>query len=298
MSTTADIFRKAPGQIPSGKTPTEKTPTEQRRPSILLTAFLGVFAAIWLFPFLWTFLSALKTPSEISAGVWSLPRSLSWGNFARAFESLRYLHTLRNSLIVAVSTAALQCATGSLAGFAFARMRFPGRDLIFTLFVATLMIPTTVTLTANYLILSSLGWLDTFLALIIPQGASGFSIFLMRQFFKTIPNELEDAARIDGAGRIRFLRSIAVPLAKPALSTVFVFIFITNYNEFLWPLIMTNSESIRVIQIQMDRLTGEFGVLDYGALMSASILVLAPTIVMFVLLQRAFIRGITKTGFQ
>lgn len=265
---------------------------------VLLTVAVGAFALVWLFPFIWTLVSSLKSPVEISSQVWALPSGFYWENFARAFEGLSYVRSLRNSLFVAISTAVLQCITGSLAGFAFGRMRFPGRDLLFTLFVATLMIPNTVTLTANYLILSDLGWLDTFLALIIPQGASGFSVFLLRQFFKTIPDELEDAARIDGAGRTRFLRSVAMPLSKPALTTVFVFIFITNYNEFLWPLIMTNSEEIRVIQIQLDRLTNEFGSLDYGPLTAASILVLIPTIVMFMLLQRAFIRGITKTGFN
>lgn len=261
-------------------------------------SIISVLAALWLFPFVWNVIASLKSPAEITTQVWGLPSQLYWPNYARALSGLNYARTLGNSLFVASSAALLQCATGTLAGFAFARIKFPGRELIFGLCLATLMIPTTLTVTANFIILQGLGWIDTYFALIVPQAASGFSIFLLRQFFSTIPIDLEHAALIDGAGRIRFLTRIVVPLSKPALTTVFVFIFITNYNEFLWPLVMTRSESIRVIQIALSRFTGELGAIDYGPLMAAAILTLLPTIVLFALLQRAFVRGITRTGLK
>lgn len=272
--------------------------TMERAFSVLIAFLVTLLAFVWLFPFVWNIVSSLKSPVEISSDIWGLPARPYWENYVNAFQGLNYVRSLGNSLFVASAAAFLQCVTGTLAAFAFARMRFPGRDIIFTLFVATLMIPTTVTLTANFLILQGLGWIDTYYALILPKAASGFAIFLLRQFFMTIPNELEEAARLDGAGRLRFLWHIAVPLSKPALTTVFVFIFITNYNDFLWPLIMTRSADIRVIQIALSTFTDALGSLDYGPLMAAATLTLIPTILLFIFLQRAFVRGITRTGLK
>lgn len=266
--------------------------------TLLVAIVVSLLAFIWLFPFVWSFISSLKSPAEIAADIWSLPGRMYWENYADAFGGLSYTRSLGNSLFVASAAAALQCVTGTLAAFAFARMHFPGREVLFMLFLATLMIPTTVTLTANFLILQGLGWIDTYLALIIPMAASGFAIFLLRQFFMTIPLELEEAARIDGAGRLKFLWHVVIPLSRPALVTVFVFIFITNYNEFLWPLIMTTSPEIRVIQISLSIFSDALGVGDFGVLMAAAILTLLPTIILFAFLQQAFVRGITRTGLK
>ncbi len=280
---TADVARRRLGRYLS---------------SSLLAAVVTLLAALWLFPFVWSVVVSFKDPSEIVTDIWALPDRLIWDNYIRAFEGLNYLRSLGNSLFVATSTAVLQCVTGTLAAFAFARVRFPGREIIFMLFLATLMIPTTVTLTANFLILQGFGWIDTYAALIIPQAASGFAIFLLRQFFLTIPNELQDAALIDGAGHLRFLWSVVVPLSKPALTTVFVFIFITNYNEFLWPLIMTSSVEMRVVQVALSTYTATEGITDFGPFMAAAVLTLLPTVVLFAFLQRAFVRGITRTGIK
>ncbi|MFP4510464.1 MAG: carbohydrate ABC transporter permease [Spirochaetaceae bacterium] len=259
---------------------------------------IATAALLWLFPFVWTIVSSLKTPAEISSYVWSLPSGFHWDNYVRAFSTLNYTRTLANTLFVAGSTAVLQCITGTLAAYAFARMEFPGRDFFFMATLATLMIPGTLIITGNFLVLRQLGWIDTFYALIIPASASGFAIFLFRQFFKTLPDELEHAARIDGAGRIRFLLYILLPLSKPALTTVFVFTFIGSYNQFLWPLIMTRSMDVRVIQIQLSRVQSAYGVDAAAVAMAASVLVLAPTIIIFMFLQRAFVRGIARTGIQ
>src|SRR5690606_30790172 len=180
-------------------------------------------------------------------------------NYAQAFDRMNYELSFRNSMFYAAGAATLQCITGALAAYAFARIEFPGRGLLFMLALATLMIPGTVTLTADFVIINNLGWLDTFAALIIPHGASGFAIFLLRQFFLTLPKELEDAAKLDGAGPLRFLFYVALPLARPALLTVFIFVFINAYNDFLWPLIMTSSRNMRVLQIAMETFRDEMG---------------------------------------
>lgn len=274
-----------------------RTPYE-RFVTVLTFTFVTILALAWLFPFVWAIVVSLKDPAEIVTDIWSLPERPVWQNYLDAFDGLDYTLTLGNSLIYAVAAAALQCVTGTLAAFAFARLWFPGRGILFIAFLATLMIPTTVTLTANFLILARLGWIDTFAALIVPHAASGFAIFLLRQFFLTIPKELQDAATMDGAGPLRFLWHVVVPLSRPALTTVFVFVFIVNYNEFLWPLIMTSSEEIRVVQIALSTFTDVEGVTSMGPFMAAAVLTLLPTVLLFAFLQRAFVRGITRTGLK
>ncbi|HEX7004510.1 MAG TPA: carbohydrate ABC transporter permease [Trueperaceae bacterium] len=270
----------------------------QRRNTFLLALGLSIGAFLWLFPFVWSLIASLKPADAFFTNVWALPQDPVWDNYLNAYDGLNFLRSFGNSMGVALAVACLQCATGTLAAFAFARMNFPGKEVIFMLFLATLMIPGTVTLTANFLILSKLHWIDTYWALIVPHGASGFSIFLLRQFFKTIPFELEEAARLDGAGRLRFLWSIVLPLSRPALTTVFIFVFIGNYNDFLWPLVMTSSENLRVIQIALSVFTDLEATANYGPLMAAAILTMLPTVVLFAFMQRAFIRGITRSGLK
>lgn len=270
----------------------------ERRNTIVLALLLSLGAFIWLFPFVWSLIASVKPAGAFFTDVWALPERIVWDNYRAAFEGMNFVRSFGNSLGVATLVAILQCTTGTLAAFAFARMRFPGKEIIFMLFLATLMIPGTVTLTANFLILSKLSWIDTYWALIVPHGASGFSIFLLRQFFMTIPFELEEAARLDGANRLRFLWSIVLPLSRPALTTVFIFVFISNYNDFLWPLVMTNSENLRVIQIALSVFTDLEATGNYGPMIAAAVLTMIPTVVLFAFMQRAFIRGITRSGLK
>ncbi len=267
--------------------------------STVVTLVMCILAFLWLFPFIWSVLTSLMTSAELSRGGLQLPSTLIWDNYPQAFDRMNYPQAFRNSMFFAGGTALLQCITGALAAYAFARLEFPGRGILFILALATLMIPGTVTLTANFVILNNLGWLDTFAALIIPSGASGFSIFLLRQFFMTLPKELEEAARLDGAGPLKFLFYIGLPLARPALVTVFIFVFISSYNEFLWPLVMTSSRSMRVLQIAMQTFRSELGAgIIQGPLLAAAILTMLPTIILFLFMQKAFIRGITRSGLK
>lgn len=265
----------------------------------VVTVVMCVLAFLWLFPFVWSVLTSIMTTSEIGMGGFRLPGSPQWDNYAQAYQRMNYPLSFRNSLFFSGGAALLQCFTGALAAYAFARLEFPLRNFLFILALATLMIPGTVTLTANFVILNNLGWLNTFAALIIPNGASGFAIFLLRQFFMTLPKELEEAARLDGAGPLRFLWYIALPLARPALVTVFIFVFISTYNEFLWPLVMTSSRSMRVLQISMHTFRSELGAgLVQGPLLAAAVLTMLPTIILFMFMQKAFIRGITRSGLK
>lgn len=276
-------------------------PTLKRRDiqTTVILVLMSVLVFAWLFPFVWALLSSLKSPVELASGSFSLPKEWRLDNYAEAFKRMSYPQALGNSFIYAGGAALMQCVTCSLAAFALARMRFPGKEVFFLLALATLMIPGTVTLTANYVILHNLGWINTYAALIIPHGASGLGIFLMRQFFMGIPDELEDAARIDGAGPFRFLMSVALPLSRPALATVFIFIFISEYNSFLWPLIMTTSKELRVTQVALTMFNDELGSgLNQGPLMAAAVLTFIPTVILFIFLQKAFVRGITQTGLK
>src|SRR5690606_5814614 len=208
--------RGQPRELRPMSAPAGSLGSRQRRNVFFLTLVLSLVAFLWLFPFVFSFLASFKTGNELLSSIWGLPESFDTANYESAFRGMKYARSFGNSMFVSVSVALLQCATGTLAAFAFARMRFPGKELVFMLFLATLMIPGTVTLTANFLILSKLDWIDTYWALIVPHGASGFAIFLLRQFFMTVFIELEEAARLDGAGRLRFLWSILLPLARPA----------------------------------------------------------------------------------
>lgn len=202
---------------------------------------------------------------------------------------------------VSFFTAGVQVLGGlliaTMAAFAFARIRFPGRELVFMLFVATMMVPGEVLLIPNYILLAKLGWLDTFYALIVPWLASVFGIFLLRQFFLSLPQDLFDAARIDGASYWGMLWRIAFPLAVPGLITYGIFAFLGAYNALLWPLIVTQSPEMRTIQVGLQAFIGEAGS-DYGQLMAASTMAILPIVLGYFFAQRHFIQGIARSGIK
>jgi len=224
--------------------------------------------------------------------------STLWVNFADAWkEDRNFPWYYMNSLIIAVTTTVLQLATSALAAYAFATMKFKGKEIVFMIFLGTMMIPGQVTLVPNYVIVAKLGWIDTYKALIIPWIASVFSIFMMRQFFMTIPAELWDAAQIDGCTRFEYLWRVMLPLAVPVLVTTGLFSFISGWNTFLWPLIVTNSPRLRTIQVGLSSFNQEFGTKP-NLLMAASTTAIAPLLVLFFIAQKQFIQGIARTGLK
>ena len=265
---------------------------------VLLHLFLYAGALLTVLPFVWMILTSFKELSEILVypPKW-LPQTLHLENYANALTAAPFDRFYFNSLFVATAVTVGQLVTCSLAAYAFARLRFPGRDFLFLLFLGTMMIPGQVTMIPGFMILHWLGWVDTYYALIVPGLASAFGTFLLRQFFLTIPRELEDAAFIDGCSRFGVLWRIILPLSKPALVTLAIFTFMGVFNDFLWALIVTNSEEMRTVQLGLaifrDRYTTE-----WDKLMAGSVMATLPVLLVFFAGQKYFIKGITLSGLK
>lgn len=266
-------------------------------PRPLSYVLLSGLALLTLVPFLWMVDTALKPQNEVLTNppTW-LPSHLAWTNFPQAFTFFPFGRFLLNTLVVACGATGLQTVLAVLAAYAFARLRFPGRDLLFLVYLGTLMIPQQVTIVPLFLMMRSLGWIDTFMALILPSAFHALGVFLLRQFFLTLPRELEESAVMDGAGRLRILWQIILPLSRPALATLVLFTFIREWNAFLWPLIATSSPDMRTVSVGLTLFIGQYGT-EWHLLMAAASVTLLPTLVVFALAQRHYIEGIALTGF-
>jgi len=253
-------------------------------------------SAVMILPFLWVVSTSLKTSPEVFAYpvVW-VPDTVRWDNYPMVLELLPFGRYLFNTAFVTTSVTILEVVTASLAAFAFARLRFRGRDRLFLLYLGTLMIPGQVTLIPNFLLMRWFGWIDTYLALIVPAAFSAFGTFLLRQFFLSIPRELEEAARVDGASPFRVYWQIIMPLSGPALATFAVFSFMTQWNAFLWPMIVTQSEGTRTLTVGLRFFQDEL-VTQFNYLMAGTVMSIVPVLVLFLALQRYFVRGIAMTG--
>lgn len=259
---------------------------------------LSLGAVLMLIPLAWTVSTSLKLPgSEFNVPVRWIPETWHFGNYAEVARRVPLARWFFNSLVVALAASVGQMLTGSMAGYAFARLKFKGRDTTFLLFLATMMIPPQVTIIPLFIIVRALGWYDTYAGLIVPGLFGAFSVFIMRQFFLTIPDELEDAARIDGANHWQMYWRIMLPLAGPALATLGTFSFMSFWNSFLYPLVITRSESMRTLPVGLsvfrDTFTTEWTLLTAGLVMS-----LIPVVIAFLLGQRYFVQGITMTGIK
>ena len=263
----------------------------------VLFALLAGTAVITLIPIVWMILTALKTSAEVSADppTW-IPETLRWKNFADAWNFAPFGRYLINSLVMAGGIAITQVATSALAAYAFARLRFRGREPLFYIYLGTLIIPPQVTVIPQFLIVRELGWVDSYAGLIIPQAFTAFGVFLLRQFFLGIPRELEDAARIDGASRWGCFWRIIVPLSGPALATLAIFAFMFHWNNLLWPLIVSNTDKTIPIVVGLTRFQGEHGT-DWQLLMAASVVATLPVLAAYFAAQRWFVQGIATSGF-
>jgi multiple sugar transport system permease protein len=258
--------------------------------------FLLAGGLIMVVPFLWMLSTSLSSQKDLFAfpPKW-IPNPIVFENYKTVLDIMPFWRYYGNTLYVAITVTTLQLLTSSLAGFAFARLKFPGREALFMLYVATMMIPFQVTLIPNFLLMRNFGWIDSFKALIIPASFSPFSTFLLRQFFCSIPAELDDAARIDGASSFRIWWQIIMPLATPALATVGILCFLGQWNSFLWPLVVINSPEKRVLQVALASFRGEFTT-HWELIMAGTSLSLIPLLVVYIIGQRWFIRGIALTG--
>jgi multiple sugar transport system permease protein len=260
---------------------------------------LGLVAILVIVPFVWMISTSLKGTKEVFAypPAW-IPHEWRWQNYIDAWQSAPFARYFLNSFITAFCVTLGQLITCSLAAFAFARMNFKGKNFMFVLFLSTTMISTQVTLIPSYLVIKELGWQDTYQGLIVPFLANAFGIFILRQAFMTLPRELEDAARLDGCGRLRFLWLIAIPLTRPVLSAQALFAFMGNWNAYLWPLIVTNRQEMRTLQIGLRYFVSQEGATRWGIYMAAAVMVTLPVILFYFLVQKGFVEGIATTGIK
>lgn len=263
----------------------------------LVLVMLGV---VFLIPFAWMVSTSL-TPSEMVMSKdrpW-IPRPPHWGNYPEALTVLPFHIFLKNTVIVTVLTILGQVLSASLVAFGFARLRFRGREALFVLVISTMMIPPQVTLIPTFVLFAKLRWIDTLKPLIVPAffGGGAFFIFLLRQFFLTIPTELEDAARMDGCGPLGVFRNVALPLSKPALATVAVFSFVHHWNDFMGPLIYTQSLETKTLALGLNSFRSLHGT-EYHLMMAAAVSVLMPVLVIFFVAQRYFVSGIVMSGIK
>jgi len=265
---------------------------------VFLHIIIYAFALLVISPFLWMILTSLKDMSEIYVypPKW-LPEKFNFDNYVKAFTAAPFGRYYINSLVVAFAVTLGQLITCSMAAFAFARLRFKGRDILFYIFLGTMMIPYNVTMIPSFMVLYWLGWIDSYYALIVPGLASAFGTFLLRQFFITIPRELEEAAYIDGASRFQVLRRIILPLAKPALATLAIFTFMGVFNDFIWALIVINSEQMQTVQLGLAIFRDRY-LTEWDLLMAGSVTAVLPILIVFFFAQKYFIKGITLSGLK
>jgi len=266
--------------------------------TVALHVFLYAGALTMIAPFLWMLSTSLKELTDVFA--WPpqwLPNPPLWDNYIKVFTLVPFGRYLANTVLVSACRVAGVVITSAMAGYAFARLRFRGRDAIFFLYLGTMMIPGQVTMIPNFILMRILHWLDTYYALIIPQLFSAFGAFLMRQYFLSLPPALEEAAVIDGCNPWGVFRRIALPLSMPALATLSIFTLLGSWNDFMWPLIMTNSPSLRVLSVGLSSFQERY-VTNWPLLMAGAVVALLPVLVAYLFAQRYFVEGIAMSGIK
>lgn len=262
--------------------------------AVLTVALVGVVA-----PFVWMVLGSFKSEGELRQvpPTW-LPESASWDNYRQLFSRLDFTTYFTNSIIVAVAVVAGNLLFSSMLGYALALLEFPGKRALFTVVMATLMIPGVVTFVPLFVLVANAGLINSLPGLILPFLVTPFGVFLMRQFFLGLPRDLLDAGRVDGAGELRIFAQIFLPLAGPALATLGILTFLGSWNNFLWPLVVAQTEDHYTLPVALALYSVGQNSTQYGLLLAGSTVVLAPVLVVFLVFQRRFIEGIATTGIK
>jgi multiple sugar transport system permease protein len=266
--------------------------------SVILHVFVVALAIAFLFPFFWMLSNAVRSNGEVLAvPPRLLPSEWQWNNFIDALSLLPFGRFFLNSVFVSAAITLITLIVSSLAGYAFARIRFPGRDGLFLVYLATLMVPQAVIVIPLFLMMSRLGWVNTYQGLVLPVAFGSFGTFLMRQFFLTSPKELEEAALIDGCSRLRAFLSIFLPLSTPALGLLALFTFTGQWNSFLWPLIAVNSTDYSTIPLGLTAFQGQNGT-QWNYIMAGAAISMLPGLALTLLLQKYIFKGIAiSSGF-
>ncbi|GEB46428.1 carbohydrate ABC transporter membrane protein 2 (CUT1 family) [Microbacterium sp. AG157] len=291
----------APAAVVEATEPPRRRRADKRvTPGRALTfTVLIVGLVVWILPFAWMLLGSVKTQREIlqRPPTW-WPQQFTWENFGAWFGQLNFGQFFGNSIVVALFTVAGNLVFCSMVGYALAKMDFPGKKALFVVVMVTLMVPGVVTFVPLFVMVSSLGLVDSYAALILPFVTTPLGVFLMRQFMLGIPDPLLEAARIDGAGELRIFARIVMPLCGPPLATLGILTFLASWNNFLWPLVAAQTEAKYTLPVALSLYSTGQSATDYGLLLAGSVLVIAPIILLFVFLQRYFIQGIASTGLK
>ena len=264
---------------------------------VYIILVLGVIVS--LFPYFLALLTSLKPANQLFSGsAWSLPQPATLQNYIDVVTQYNFLAYIWHTMVFAIVVTIGQLIFSTFAAYAFARMEFPGRDQIFWLYLATLMVPTIVTLIPLFILMRTLGLVNTWGGLVLPYVlGTPFGIFLMRQFFLTIPRDLEKAARIDGAGTLQIIFQVILPISRPIMATLTILTFVGAWNNFLWPLIITDSDSLRVLTVALSAFQGQFSS-QWNLMMAATFIALGPLLLLFFLFQKQLVRSISTSGFK
>ena len=265
---------------------------------IALYAVLVFLAAVTLIPFVWMILSSLKLDREVFAFPFRwLPEEFQWGNYVKIWEKVPMLTFFKNTAILAVSVTIIQTLTSSFAAYAFAKMTFKGRDVLFLCYIATIAVPWQVYMLPQFIMMRSFGLYDNLASIMCLQAFSAFGVFLMRQFYQNIPTDLCEAARIDGLSEYGIWARIMLPLSKAAIATLVIFTFVNTWNDYMGPLIYLSSDKNKTIQVGLRRFIQE-NTTEYHLIMAASVVSLVPVTIVFLCLQKYFIEGIATSGLK
>ncbi|NDL60592.1 carbohydrate ABC transporter permease [Phytoactinopolyspora mesophila] len=289
---------------PSGRRTLRRRPGRPGKPDNRVTRYLVLVlligaAVLMLAPLVWAFSTSLRTPAQSFTlpPMW-LPTDFAWENYRQVFEVSRFANYVTNNVVVSVAIVLGQLATASLAGYAFARLRFPGRGVLFGLVLATIMVPIQVTIVPIFILISEIGWADSLVALIVPAWPTAFGTFLLRQYFKTIPHELAEAAAIDGAGEWQIFFRVYLPLAKPGLAVVAILAFNFHWNEFFRPLIFLSSPEKFTLPLGLVNLQGYMGTGSISVVLAGIVISLLPVLALFIIAQRFVVEGLMRGGLK
>jgi multiple sugar transport system permease protein len=271
---------------------------KKRIKNILIFSLLTIVAVMFIIPFLWVLSTSLKPESAVFSLQW-FPETWKFDNYLKVFEKIPFLPYLKNSVVISLLTIIGTVLSSSIVAYAFGCLEWPGRNTIFIFIIATMMLPLQVIMIPLFIMFKELGWLNTIKPLTIPAffGGGAFNIFLLRQFFLSIPKSLLDAARIDGCSELRIYWSIVLPLAKPALATVAIITFMFAWNDFLGPLIYLSEKAQGTLALGIAQYAGQMNP-EYSVLMAASVLMMLPIIIIFFMFQKYFIQAFTMSGIK
>ncbi|MDR2620590.1 MAG: carbohydrate ABC transporter permease [Propionibacteriaceae bacterium] len=265
--------------------------------SILLYLALAFGAAVMLFPFLWTVITSITPQGNLSDGPSLIVDNPTLAAYTELFDSIPLPRIIINSFFIAILSTLLQLITGSLAAYAFSRFEFKGKQFVFGCYLATLMIPLQVLVAPLFIMLTKMQLNDSYFALLAPNIASAFGIFLLKQSIDGVPRELDEAARIDGAGHLRIWAQVVMPLTKPAMAALIVFAFMESWNSFLWPLVVIRSPELMTLPLGLSYLQGQFTT-EWNVVMAGSVVSIVPIVIVYLFAQKHIIAGMAHTGLK